>query len=119
MKTKVVNEDSAFAYPEIFEGANDWAYADEDSPITVSSKGLRDLLNLVGDCWPTVMGLSLKSRRPDDPKAVGPYADAVTSEAVANLANRLSKVWCEGDLIVSGLFIDPADGTVLLNKSDE
>lgn len=106
MKDGLGNE-SMFSYPEIVPGAtHEWSNKEDvQGNIVVTKKGLRDLLQLVADAWPLAMA-HLVAKNPNDNMGHDMYRPATEGKALASVLNRCSAIWCEGDLIVSGLFVD-------------
>lgn len=113
MKDGLGNE-TMFSYPEIVPGATrEWGgMGDIEGNIVVTKKGLRDLLQLAADAWPLAMA-HLVAKNPDDKNG-----HAITHEALASMLNRCSAIWCEGDLIVSGLFVDASGNPLESNIRD-
>lgn len=104
------------AYPEVFPGATPWAYSHASMNrvpnVTVTQEGLKRLLRMVADMQPFMM-VAVAPEQCDDM-----YADETTRENAIKLLNETGRVWCEGDLIVSGLFVDDA-GEPIINECAE
>ena len=85
--------DFEVAYPEIVPGVTDWANSDDrgDSSLSVTAHGLRRLLRIAADTQSSLM-----QRMCDRQKL---------SDDDMKLLNDVTAVWCEGDLVMSGLFI--------------
>lgn len=118
MKDGLGNE-TIFAFPEIFPDATEWAASETplEGNITVNAQRFREILNLVGDAWPVAMSLMLiKGGQEKD--AEGMYGKSTDAAAMASMLNRISAVWCEGDLIVSGLFVD-SQGNPLVSENQD
>lgn len=110
--------ESTFAYPEVLPGITEWANSTDPEPktITVTTAGLRSLLQLLGDCWPLAAGAYMEIHVPT--ARDGMYASALTPKAMRDMMNRLSEIWCGDDLVVSGLFLNER-GQPALNECVE
>ncbi len=103
-------------YPEVMPGATAWCWGDErrdDGQLIVTDDGLRHLLRLVADLDRVLIDALVASanNKPWDGCLHIPV------EAIGKLLARTGQVWCEGDLVVSGLFV--VDGQPVINRSAE
>ena len=107
-------DNEGLAYPEVVKNATAWAASEkiDEGTILVSRQRLKELLNLVGDIFPVAMGALLKLHSPSGGDDM--YSDALTKANLIRMTNASSKVFCEGTLIVSGLFIG-SDGKPIMN----
>ena len=113
-QTDVKVDELQVAFPEVFAGATAWAHSDEPSYpggiVCVSEAGLRSLLRLVKDAGDYMLCELIKH-------TVADHGHAERQEKMfPELLNGLSRIWCEGDLVVSGLFVA---GEPLLNPCVE
>jgi hypothetical protein len=113
---KVVAADSVFEHPEVTDDASDFAWSDakpKEETIRVTVHGLRRLLRIAAKAWPFAM-LQLASNA--DLKEM--YAGEVSPEKVSEFLNELSSVWCEGELVISRLFVTD-DGKAIAHSDEE
>ena len=92
-------------YPEIFEGANAWLWGKTEHPaerVEVTYDGLRHLLRLIKMTQRAVFDASMELSA-----AGGKMKDGINlpGDIAIKLMNRTSEIFCEDDLIVSGLFV--------------
>ena len=105
---------SPLSYPEVFPGATDWLWSDADphKRITVTAHGLRRLLRLIA----RIAAADIKSvldaldKGPPDGPFMVPRQDELMNEA--------SSIHCEGDLVVSRLFVSE-DGREIRHPEEE
>jgi hypothetical protein len=103
-------------YPEIMPGATAWCRGDErreDGQLTVTDDGLRHLLRLISALDRVLLDalMAAAKRKPWDGCLHIPV------ETASKLLARTGQVWCEGDLVVSGLFV--VDGQPVISRSTE
>lgn len=112
-----MSEEFCEAYPEVLPGVSEEYGGDEPlaGNVTVTREGLRKLLAITHDAFGVAMASMILSK---DRTVKHPYQDRMTPKALADLCNRSSKVWCEGKLIASGLFID-SEGYPIINECAE
>ena len=105
-------------YPEIMPGANEWCWsdgtADKSGTITVTDEGLKQLLRLISKMQRALFDAAMATT--DAGGKLSKDGMRIPFKVGADLMNRTSEVFCEGDLIVSGLFLD-AEGKPLLSLS--
>lgn len=105
-------------YPEIMANATAWCRGNDrrdDGHLAVTDDGLRHLLRLIADMQRALLdGLMVTTDVGGKPSKDGIH---LPFKVAAKLLNRTSQVWCEGDLIVSGLFF--VDGKPVLSRSTE
>lgn len=109
------------AFPEVMQGVTAWAYdkIPDTGTILVSRQRLRELLLLVARCRPLACGALFKIHGGDKGKHMADAYEADLAKAnIIDLMNKTSDVWCEGKLIVSGLFIGE-DGKPVTNACAE
>jgi hypothetical protein len=112
-------EEFVEAFPEVLPGAIDWVYSNkpDDGNITVTREGLRKLLIMSKHVWTLALAAFLQSiGKTDDAKDM--YPETFDSAWLAKRMNESSSVFCEGKLIVSGLFTDK-DGKPVINECAE
>lgn len=106
-------------YPEIMLGANAWCWGDgtanEAETMTVTDNGLKHLLRMISTMQRALFdGLMATT---DAGKKVSEEGVHIPFKVATDLMNRTSQVFCEGDLIVSGLFV--VKGEVVISPSTE
>ncbi len=104
-------------YPEIMRGATAWCWSDKwngDRQRLVTEDGLRRLLRLIQATQRAVFDASMRLS-----DSGGKMKDGIhlPGNVAVDLMNRTSEVFCEGDLIVSGLFVDD-DGPVISRSTE-
>lgn len=114
------DEPLALEYTETMGGLNDWVYSDEPdaSTVLVTREGLRRLLRAAGDDrWQLATSLMLiQAGREKDAREM--YPDVFTTKGIARMMNESSKISCEGEIVVSGLFVGD-DGKPIINPCAE
>ncbi|MDY6810955.1 MAG: hypothetical protein SW127_18400 [Actinomycetota bacterium] len=107
--------DSDFAYPDVMPGATAFVVS-EDKPtqdtVLVTAYGLRRLLRFVANVQP----LLIQTAVPDMAEC---YRDALTPEKIRTMLNESCKIWCEGDLVMSRLFVTTDGKAVIAHKDPE
>lgn len=101
MEVVIPAEESCLSYPDVVQNARLWVYSDkkpDKETITVTVHGLRRLLRVARQSQFVVMHAILG-------KKTDLYADDNTPGRLASLANELSKIWCEDDVVMSRLFV--------------
>lgn len=101
------NRELHVAYPEIISGITSWVWTDgpDETPnITVARDGLRRVLRAIRVMQEVVILRAL--------------GQECANDKLAAALNASSKVWCEGDLVVSGLFVDD-DGNPIVHPNPE
>mgnify|MGYP006921349888 CR=1 FL=1 len=127
----VSNAKTMLAYPEVIPGANKWVFSntatlkDGDGTIRVTEYGLKRLLRLAAKVYPYVQARRWDGLVPDEVHNSEPlkgvremYEKQITPEKTVDLINELCTIFCEGDLVMSRLFVD-ADGHPFAHKDDE
>ncbi len=110
---------SMMAYPEVTPNATAWAWSDQPNPkgdgtIRVTEHGLRRLLRIASQVYPHVAMNAYEGIA----ELRQMYAEEVNREAAVKLLNELSSIWCEGDLVMSRLFVDE-QGRPIAHKDAE
>ena len=104
------------SYPDVVPGARKWAWSDDKPPngetITVTVHGLRRLLRIAQRAY----GISAHHllREHND----NLYANCCTPEKLRALMNETSSIWCEGNLVMSRLFVTE-DGKEIRHYNDD
>lgn len=114
MESVVANE-SMMSYPPVAAGATQWVWSDkkpDDETIRVTVHGLRRLLRIAAKAYPYVATQCFSG------KAKEIYAKEFTRDGAWALLNELSSVFCEGDLVMSRLFVTP-DGKAVAHQDEE
>lgn len=116
LKTAVHNADSIFEFPEIMPGADAWLWSDEPSKgtVVVTEDGLRRLLRLVSKMQGCLMYLALGGT----PDLRETFMRDLTDVELRKMLNDSSGIFCEGNLVVSRLFVD-ADGCAIAHSNPE
>lgn len=93
---------SPLSYPAVFPGATDWLWSDADPHrrITVTAHGLRRLLRFVADVQVEDFDAVTRGEIPKGEK---------DRDQLTKRMNQESTILCEGDLVVSRLFVSPDD----------
>lgn len=115
METVCENDGSNLCYPAVAQGATEWAWSNEkpkDEIVKVSAHGLRRLLRAASQSYAFVAS-SIGS--PDISEL---YKDRVTPEKARALLGELSTIWCEGELVMSRLFVTE-NGELVAHKDAE
>ena len=106
------NDELRICYPEIFRDATAWCHADTDhfpdERVVVTEDGLKHLLRTIAHAQRVAVDAILGATQ-------GLKIEDI--KGLSSLLNRTSQVWCEGTLIVSGLFV--VDGETLINSSPD
>jgi len=119
METVCFNEprgELAMSYPDVVHGAREWVWSDEQPPegdtITVTVHGLRRLLRIASQAYGVAAHHLLREQGDDL------YADRCTPEKLRALMNETSSIWCEGNLVMSRLFVTE-DGKEIRHYNDD
>lgn len=111
MEVVMPSEGSCFSYPQIMPGAREWVWSDEiperGETITVTVHGLRRLLRLANEVFPLAMHII----EPND-------AWKVTEENLHKALRESSSMWCDGELVMSRLFVTD-DGKVIAHPNED
>jgi hypothetical protein len=106
-------------YPEIMHGANAWLWGDrtvdKTGTITVTDDGLKHLLRMIFDMRRALFVATMAGT--DDGEKPSRDGVRIPFKKAAELMNRTSQVFCEDDLIASGLFV--VDGEPVISRSTE
>lgn len=104
-------DNSNVMYPEVFHGATEWVYGDQDphQVVTVTAHGLRRLLRFVADVQAEDFDRVARGEIPKGEK---------DRDQLTKRMNQGSTIFCEGDLVVSRLFVD-GDGREIRHPDDE
>lgn len=111
------DEDICVEYPEVCEGATSWALSDDrpkEETIMVTAHGLRRLLRIAR----MAQGLAFFSIYKPESGIRNPFAEFGTPENISELMNKTTAVWCEGDLVMSRLFV-AQDGQAVRHPNPE
>lgn len=95
-------KDWMLSYPEVFPGANDWLWSDADphQRMTVTAHGLRRLLRFVSEVQREDLDRVMDGKIP---------SDRAERKSLTDRMNAAAAIFCEGDLVMSRLFVDAAD----------
>lgn len=112
----VPQEGSVFEYPEVSPGADAWLWSDTPAlgTLTVTEDGLRRLLRLISNSH----GVLFFSLFRDKPELAEAWKYDVTSENLQKLLDESSKIFCEGSLVMSRLFVD-GEGRAVAHPDEE
>jgi len=121
METICLSEGSMMSYPDVVWGGARWAWSDArpgdgKEVITVTVHGLRRLLRIASLAWPFAAHLLYSGNPGYDADPI--YAEKVNMARAAELANELSSIWCEGNLVMSRLFVSE-DGKAIVHPDKE
>lgn len=112
MDTVCPTEGHCMAYPDVLENATRWVWSDEKPPqetVTVTAHGLRRLLRLASQCQRFALAAAVSDEK---------VFPAPSGKELAAILNETSSVWCEGDLVMSRLFVT-ADGKAIAHCDEE
>lgn len=118
METVCHTENHLLCYPDVTPGAARFA-ARDDHPgdneiVRVTAHGLRRLLRIALKAQ-QIAGWAAFREHPD---AASVFADGATPEKCRDLFQQTAAVWCEGNLVMSRLFVDK-DGRAIRHKDGE
>lgn len=99
MNTVCHTEGDYFSYPEVTRGCTDWVFSDarpKDDTVRVTCHGLRRLLRLAARAQTVATGAIVNTDAPPEE----------TRTKLVEIMREASTIWCEGDLVMSRLFVD-------------
>lgn len=122
----VVHSHSEITYTEVTPGATAWVWSDKPlkGTVLVTEHGLRRLLRLAKRAWGIGKYANLKSLPAETQAELSKigmdklYDRDVEPEKMAAFLNECCTIFCEGDLVMSRLFVDE-QGRAIAHQDEE